>query len=300
MIRRVASDAPFGLDYRTVPPETRSEAELTAGFVIEPGTNYGFFTDSTVCIACKACEVACKEWNQIPMDNFGFKDTSYDNTGELRANTWRHVAFIEEFDGRENGKEGRWLFLSDVCKHCEVAGCMEACPTGAIVRTEFGSVLIQQDICNGCRYCVPSCPFGVITLSEGQGFTAHKCTLCYDRLKAGIEPACAKACPTDSIQFGPVDMLMERAAERLKKLHDMGQHDAYLYGVPGGPGATGGVKSLHCFFLLTDRPEVYNLPAAPEVPSRRVIPASLTAIGVAAAWGVAAAAMIFGAARKSR
>ena len=293
--RRIASEEPTGPGYYTAPPPMRGEATRTAGVRVEPGVDYGFFTDSTVCIGCKACEAACKEWNQIPMDLFGLKLTSYDNTGELSATTWRHVAFIEEFP--DDGRPGRWLFLSDVCKHCENAGCLEACPTGAIVRTEFGSVFIQQDVCNGCRYCVPSCPFGVITVAEGQDNMAHKCTLCYDRLKAGLEPACAKACPTDSIQFGPVHELHERAQERLKQVRARGQPEAYLYGVPGGPGATGGIGSLHCFSLLTERPEAYNLPAAPEVPSRRVVPALLTTVVAGAFWTAVTALLIRGAER---
>jgi len=293
-VRRIASDQPAGPRYRTGPPELRGEAVLTAGTRIEPGTDYGFFTDTTVCIGCKACEAACKEWNQLPMDAFGLKGTSYDNSGELSATTWRHVAFVEEFGGGNGSGAGRWLFMSDVCKHCEQAGCLEACPTGAIVRTEFGSVLIQEDVCNGCRYCVPSCPFGVITVAEGQGGTAHKCTLCYDRLKVGLEPACAKACPTDSIQFGALADLRERAERRLQEVRERGEARAYLYGVPGGPGATGGVGSLHCFFLLTERPEVYNLPAAPELPSRRVVPAFLATAAAAAFWGVTTAALIRG------
>ncbi|MHB1415627.1 MAG: 4Fe-4S dicluster domain-containing protein, partial [Chloroflexota bacterium] len=138
---------------------------MTCGFKVEPGASYGFFTDTTVCIGCKACEVACKQWNQIPMDRFGFKGTSMDNTGELQAMTWRHVTFVEEFRGTADGQQ-RWLFMSDVCKHCEHAGCLEACPTGAIIRSEFGTVVIQEDICNGCKYCVGSCPFGVITVEE--------------------------------------------------------------------------------------------------------------------------------------
>jgi formate dehydrogenase iron-sulfur subunit len=280
---RIASWDRFGPGYSTEPPPTLNESVMTTGFRIEPGTAYGFFTDTTVCIGCKACEAACKQWNQIPMDDFGFKGTSYDNTTELRATTWRHVTFLERF--HRDGQQNRWLFMSDVCKHCEQAGCLEACPTGAIVRTEFGSVLIQQDICNGCKYCVPSCPFGVITVNEGQDNTAHKCTLCYDRLKAGMEPACAKACPTDSILFGPVVELRKIARQRVEELHDRGMREAYLYGVPNSPGATGGIGSLNCFFLLTERPEAYNLPAAPELPSRRGRQGFLTAAAAALAYG---------------
>jgi formate dehydrogenase iron-sulfur subunit len=181
---------------------------------------------------------------------------------------------------------------SDVCKHCAHAGCVEACPTGALFHTEFGTVVVQQDVCNGCGYCVPSCPFGVVELNLPDG-KAHKCTLCYDRLKGGLEPACAKACPTDSIQFGRLSELRERARRRVWDLHGRGVDEAYLYGVPDGPGATGGIEGLNAFFLLLDRPEVYNLPAAPTRPSTRVAPG--LAAGLAAVAGLAlVAALAFG------
>ena len=293
---RLASEQRDGPGYRVEPPETRDESVLTSGYKIEPGATYGFFTDTTLCIGCKACEVACKQWNRLPMDDLGLKGTSYDNTAELRATTWRHVTFLEEI-GRDS-RQKRWLFMSDVCKHCENAGCLEACPTGAVVRTEFGSVLIQQDVCNGCKYCVPSCPFGVITVAEGQDNTAHKCTLCYDRLKAGMEPACAKACPTDSILFGPVMELRKIARQRVRELQERGVSDAYLYGVPGSQGATGGIGSLNCFFLLTERPEAYNLPAAPELPSKRTVQGSLAGVAAALAFGAATIAAIRGGGRR--
>src|ERR1700736_5588698 len=165
----------------------------------------GFFTDVTLCIGCKACEVACKQWNQLPSDGFVFSGTSYDNTNRLSSTTWRHVAFVEQMD-RETPAASRWMMMSDVCKRCTNAGCLEACPTGAIVRNEFDDVYVQPDVCNGCGYCVPSCPFGVVAVQPSSG-VAQKCTLCYDRQKDGLEPACAKACPTDSIAFGPVDEL---------------------------------------------------------------------------------------------
>lgn len=257
-----------------------NEAELTAGVRVTPGRAYGFFTDTSLCIGCKSCEVACKEWNLLPADDMSLSGMSYDNSRALSATTWRHVNFIE-LPGRLNGgaaisspgikqtAQGRWMMMSDVCKHCQQAGCLEACPTGALFRTEFNTVVVQQDVCNGCGYCVPSCPFGVIALNENDG-KAHKCTLCYDRLKGGLEPACAKACPTNSIQFGPVEELFERAHQRLVDLHTREVSQAYLYGIPGGPGATGGIEHLNAFFLLLARPEQYNLPAAPQLPQRRV------------------------------
>jgi formate dehydrogenase iron-sulfur subunit len=253
----------------------------------------GFLTDTTLCIGCKACEVACKQWNQLPLDDFGFTGHSYDHTGDLGATTWRHVAFVERL-GAEQGRrptvlqpfQSHWLMMSDVCKHCVEAGCLQACPTGAIVRTEFDTVVIQQDICNGCGYCLPACPFGVPGLSPTD-HKAHKCTLCYDRLVDGLEPACAKACPTDSIQFGRVEDLLARARARVADLHARGVTSAYIYG-DRAVGGTGGIEGLNAFFILTAPPEVYNLPRAPELPQRKTLPAFLTTLGAALALGAAA------------
>lgn len=285
-----------GLDGAPVP--VPQEAELTCGTRIESGKSYGFFTDTTLCIGCKACEVACKEWNALPADSVGLTGHSYDNTGALGANTWRHVAFVERLPGTPEARgtemppfQSNWLMMSDVCKHCDPAPCLEACPTGALFRTEFDTVVVQQDICNGCAYCVPACPFGVVEISTGDG-KAHKCTLCYDRLKGGMEPACAKSCPTDSIQFGVVEELVERAERRVEALEAAGQGRAYLYGAPGTPGATNGLERLNAFFLLTERPEVYGLPAAPARPAPRARPGILA--GLAAVAGLAAAALVLG------
>jgi formate dehydrogenase iron-sulfur subunit len=274
------------------------EAELTAGVRIEAGRRYGFFTDTTLCIGCKACEVACKEWNLLPADDLGLRGTSYDNTGDLGAMTWRHVHFIEhitELDGSRATTmppfQSHWLMMSDVCKHCSPAPCLEACPTGAIFRTEFDTVVVQQDICNGCGYCVPACPFGVVEVSIEDG-KAHKCTLCYDRLKGGFEPACAKACPTDSIRFGELADLHEQARERVASLHEKGVAAAYLYGNPDAPpdtpGHGEGLRELNAFFLLTAAPETYNLPRAPSRPAGRTDPglaAGLATVAVLALAG---------------
>jgi formate dehydrogenase iron-sulfur subunit len=233
----------------------------------------GFYTDTTVCIGCKACEVACKQWNQLPADGFNWTGNSYDNTGELSATTWRHVKFIEQFpDGKSQPAdrkvslsvlasppaENRWLMMSDVCKHCVTAPCQQACPTGAILHNEFENVYIQPDICNGCSYCIAACPFGVITRASFDGHS-HKCTLCYDRQKDGLVPACAKVCPTASIQFGPVDELRERARKRVEELHRRGVTAAHLYG--DAPSET--YSGLNSFYLLVDRPSVYGLPDEP-------------------------------------
>ena len=279
---RVATD-----NASVMPGMIPDESEITASVHIEPGRQYGFFTDTTLCIGCKACEVACKEWNMLPADNLQLTGMSYDNTAALSANTWRHVAFVDKV--RPEGGDGamdmppfqsHWKMMSDVCKHCDNAPCQESCPTGALFRTEFDTVVVQQDICNGCAYCVPACPFGVIDINLFDG-KAHKCTLCYDRLKGGLEPACAKSCPTNSIQFGELSELHTRAQRRVDSLHAQGAADAYLYGAPGAPGATGGLNHLHAFFLLTDRPEVYNLPSHPSRGANRVLPALLAGLATA-------------------
>jgi formate dehydrogenase iron-sulfur subunit len=285
----------------------------------------GFFTDTSVCIGCKACEVACKEWNAIPEDGLIFTGMSMDNSQGLGANTWRHVAFIEQRkpvaaqgpgvihegvdvlalapqgSGTPPGQAGlapttpgaagefRWLMASDVCKHCTHAACLDVCPTGSLFRTEFGTVVVQEDICNGCGYCIPACPYGVIDQRKGDG-RAWKCTLCYDRLSVGQEPACAKSCPTNSIQFGPLDELRERADARLARLHESGITDARLYGRDPNDGVGGD----GAFFLLLDEPEVYGLPPDPVVTTRdlpsmwkHVAAAAVTLVGGALAAFVA-------------
>ena len=281
----------------------------------------GFFTDTTVCIGCKACEVACKQWNDLPADGAAWgKRSSYDHTEALSGSTWRHVRFVEtlaptpsrQAEARaalaagngghlpripatgqmptpaELGDAGsgvtsgemvdllevaesaqvealdRWVFMSDVCKHCTNAGCLDACPTGALIRTEFETVIVQPDICNGCGYCVPACPFGVIDRDPYDG-RAAKCTLCYDRLEDGLEPACAKACPTDSIQFGPWEELAKTARGRVTELHHRGYEHAYLYGVDDAPEDRL-AGNLGAFFLLTEPPERFGLPAQAESP----------------------------------
>jgi formate dehydrogenase iron-sulfur subunit len=318
------------------------DVQAEAGYEEGHPARVGFFTDTSVCIGCKACEVACKEWNTLPMDDsHGVKDAlglsgmSYDNTGQLGANSWRHVAFIEqsravdlpmptfgrpgddradsahthlaqgddldslaknsgsvlnaaslsEFDP-QTGQSGadkqiRWLMSSDVCKHCTHAGCLDVCPTGALFRSEFGTVVVQGDICNGCGYCVPACPYGVIDKREDDG-RVFKCTMCYDRLTDGLMPACATACPTQSIQFGDLDELQARADARLETLKSQGVETARLYGRDEHDGVGGN----GAFFLLLDEPEVYGLPPDPIVTTR-----DLPAMWKAAATG---AAMIVG------
>jgi formate dehydrogenase iron-sulfur subunit len=315
----------------------------------------GFFTDTSICIGCKACEVACKEWNRNPRDgDLELLGSSYDNTGALGASTWRHVAFIEQKrdaiqQARESGRalvdlgmpgmsapdtpapdtpapgasadgtpaspaataildtpEFRWLMASDVCKHCTHAGCLDVCPTGALFRTEFGTVVVQDDVCNGCGTCVAGCPFGVVERrtdgtaapktkrGERKGEqpevpnlgVAQKCTLCYDRLVDEQTPACAKTCPTTSIKFGDHAEMVDLARQRVAELHAEGRTEARLYGANelDGVGGTGSV------FLLLDEPEVYGLPPDPRVPTAD-LPRMFKRAGLAAA-GMAAAALV--------
>ncbi|WP_405432645.1 4Fe-4S dicluster domain-containing protein [Micromonospora sp. NBC_00617] len=370
-----------------------------AGYVDAP-PRMGFFTDTSVCIGCKACEVACKEWNGVPDSGLDLLGMSYDNTGALTANSWRHVAFIEQPrpaghggaafagtptgatvsaasatvaagptgtdpglppgspsaaarmangtpitaestasgrvdvlgdpavahehgtrptvtrdgptapagtnggagvqflgmpggqpPGRGMGVQGRsdfrWLMMSDVCKHCTHAACLDVCPTGSLFRTEFGTVVVQEDICNGCGYCISACPYGVIDQRKGDG-RAWKCTLCYDRLGAGMTPACAQACPTESIQFGPLDELRERAAARVATLRERGVPEARLYGHDPNDGVGGD----GAFFLLLDEPEVYGLPPDPVVTTRD-LPAMWKRAGLAALAMTAATVAAF-------
>jgi formate dehydrogenase iron-sulfur subunit len=252
-----------------------------------------FLTDASLCIGCKACEVACKEWNELPDDGFSWSGHSYDNTRALGASTWRHVLFLEQKQPMGSqltdiNEPFRWQFLSDVCKHCANAGCLEACPTGSIVRTEVGSVFVQPDICNGCGYCVVSCPFGVIEKRPEDG-RAFKCTFCYDRQKAGLIPACAKACPTESIQFGDLEELRRRGSKRVQDLQERGYYDARIY----DPQDTS-VGGIHALSVILGEPEAYNLPPAPEVPTVYLKSAWMSAfISAAIIFAIVCAAFAF-------
>lgn len=235
----------------------------------------GMWLDLSRCIGCRACQVACREWNELepaPTAQTG----SYENPRGLDGDTWKQVKFLETTDERRATK---WLFYSDSCKHCFDAPCMQACPTGAIARTDDGVIRVDPDVCNGNGHCVPACPFGVIEISE-KTQVAQKCTMCEDRLDAGREPACAQVCPTDCIEFGPRVELLEKARTRRDLLHKRGEYGAELYGEDDLGG-------LGVFYLLMDVPAVYGLPDGPVAPASRILSASLFAI----LWGAAALAL---------
>ncbi|HEX8524334.1 MAG TPA: 4Fe-4S dicluster domain-containing protein [Tepidisphaeraceae bacterium] len=255
----------------------------------------GFFTDTTLCIGCKACEVACKQWNQLPAEKFEWTGNSYDNTKQLGATTWRHVKFKEKV--AEQG-ESRWLMLSDVCKHCESAPCEHSCPTGALIYNNFGDVYLQNDICNGCGYCISACPFGVLGRADHphDDGHAHKCTLCMDRQEDAMTPACAKSCPTSSIQFGPVELLRETARDRERELHERGNDRAYLYGCD----SVGDYGPLNAFFLLEDHPNEYNLPVAPQQPFKGQAVRYAASLAVGVGLTLLSAALFGGGHRRGR
>ncbi len=251
----------------------------------------GMFVDTSLCIGCKACQVACKEWNNLggtperfqsvngQVTAVNFSGNSYDNTGHLTAYDWRHVRFIENFTADRS--TAAWYMMSDSCKHCVQAGCLDVCPTHAITRTDLGNVVVQEDVCNGCRDCIAACPFGVISFNSQTGRTA-KCTLCNDRIHAGLGTACAKACPTGSIAFGDVATLMSGARQRLAVLQGQGFQKARLYGESDILGG------LNVFYLLLDEPEVYGLPRSPQLPQRNLVESSLIGAGTAIVLGLSA------------
>ena len=249
--------------------DSRATSERRTECTCMPTT--GFFTDSTVCIGCKACEVACKEWNDVPHDGFAL-DRPCRTTTPARSAT--RPGGTSSSSSASATACPAWDFSSDVCKHCEHAGCLEACPTGSIVRTEFGGVYVQPDICNGCGYCVVSCPFGVVDRRPDDG-RAFKCTFCYDRQKAGLQPACAKACPTESIQFGDLDELRRaRPSARRARSRARGMTDAVVY----DPQHTS-VGGTHAIFLVRgDAVATTTCRADPDVPTVHLAPAWQSAL----------------------
>ncbi len=259
-----------------------SAAEQAATYEGNVRDRRGFFTDTTLCIGCKACEVACKEWNDLPQDGYTFTGMSYDNTGELSGSTWRHVAFVEQFDGAK--AVGSWSPTFASTARMRDASTF-ARPVRSSERSSERSSFktTSATVAGTASSPVPSASSANASKPNREEHRTHpsgtmgKCTLCYDRLKAGDEPACAKACPTESIQYGNVDELRERAQRRLERVRGSFEGaQLYLENENDGIGGGGSI------FLLLDRPEVYGLPPNPVVPTKH-LPQMWRAAFVAAA-----------------
>jgi len=232
------------------------------------------YIDTSTCIGCKACEVACQEWNDLPPLSTHQVGT-YQTMPTLDAGFWNLI----RFDEREVEGGLMWLMRKDQCMHCAEPGCLEACPApGAIVQYANGIVDVNQDNCIGCGYCETGCPFDVPKFHAKTGKMA-KCTLCVDRTSVGLEPACVKACPTGCLHFGSKEDMVELGHSRVKQLQANGFANAMLYD-PQGVGGTTVVTVL----AHGDRPDLYGLPKNPTIPvavkSKRILkPLGLLAIG---------------------
>ncbi len=218
--------------------------------------NVAKLIDVSRCIGCKACQAACQEWNDL-REEVGFNHGTYQNPPDLTENSWTLMRF-EELE--ENGKV-EWLIRKDGCMHCAEPGCLTACPApGAIVQYANGVVDFISENCIGCGYCIKGCPFNIPRISRTDG-KAYKCSLCSDRVAVGLEPACAKACPTQAISFGTKSDMLVLASERIGELHDRGYQQAGIYDPPG-------VGGTHVMYVLqhADRPELYQgLPKDPHI-----------------------------------
>jgi len=212
--------------------------------------------DVSACIGCKACQVACGEWNDL-RDEVGNCVGVYDNPVDLTAKSWTVMRFAEV----EQGGKLEWLIRKDGCMHCADPGCLKACPApGAIIQYANGIVDFHQENCIGCGYCVTGCPFNIPRISK-EDSKAYKCSLCSDRVAVGQAPACVKTCPTGAIMFGSKDQMKEHADKRIRDLKSRGYSNAGLYD-PQGVGGT------HVMYVLhhVDKPQLYSdLPKDPTI-----------------------------------
>lgn len=228
-------------------------------------TKYVKYVDVSKCDGCRACMVACKNWNDLPAEPQDFLGTMQSHAN-VSADTWNVLTFIEH----ENSKgDLDYLFRHSSCYHCTDAACEKVCPENAISYTENGMVVVDQDACVGCGYCVQNCPFDVIQLKtykdeNGKEYRkAHKCTMCTDRLDEGLQPACVTACHTDSLEFGDRDEMLQKAEKRVKELKER-YPNAQVYNPPG-------VGGTHTIYVLTDNPSVFGMPENPKVPTSAVL-----------------------------
>ena len=228
----------------TAAPQARSPMEVAK------------LIDVSICIGCKACQVACSEWNEL-REEVGSCVGVYDNPTDLSAQAWTVMRFNEV---EENGKL-EWLIRKDGCMHCADPGCLKSCPSpGAIIQYKNGIVDFHEENCIGCGYCVTGCPFNIPRISK-RDHKAYKCTLCSDRVAVGMEPACIKACPTGALVFGTKEDMKEHAAERIEDLKSRGFDKAGLYDPPG-------VGGTHVMYVLhhADQPGLYaGLVAEPRI-----------------------------------
>lgn len=226
---------------------------------------YVKFVDVTKCDGCRACMVACKNWNDLPAEPEAFQG-SVQSHANVTANTWNVLSFIEHENGKGNLE---YLFRHSSCFHCSEAACVKVCPEEAMHYTEFGTVDVNTDKCVGCGYCVQNCPFDVVQLAtykdkNGKEYKkAQKCTMCVDRLEEGMQPACVTTCHTDAMEFGTKEEMLKKAEKRLSEIKERFPN-AMIYN-PEGVGGT------HTIYVLAERPSVYGLPEKPKVPTSAVV-----------------------------
>jgi formate dehydrogenase iron-sulfur subunit len=225
--------------------------------------------DVSKCTGCRGCQLACKQWNGLPAKQTNNRGT-YQNPPDLQPNTWTLIRFQELAD--TNGL--KWLFRKDGCMHCTDAACAKVCPSGALFKTEYGTVALNRERCIGCKECVSACPFDIPRYDRDTDKIA-KCDLCFSRIEADLTPACVKACPTGALLFGEKKAMLKKAYARAKELGG----DANVYGDKF-------VGGTHVVYVLQEKPAVYDeLPKHPRMPLSIIVwkdilkPLSLLAAG---------------------
>lgn len=245
--------------------------------------------DVTKCDGCRACMVACKNWNDLPAE-LDKEFTGYASHTKTSGDTWNNVTYTE-VENKDRNEGLNWYFAHTACMHCTSAACQKVCPQNAISHNEFGYVVIDHEKCIGCGYCVGNCPFGVpgVSKREINGKTkkvASKCTMCTDRVSNGLKPACATACHTGSIQFGPKDELLAAAETRLAEVKER-YPNANIY----NPAGLDGTQMV---FILADKPEVYGLPNNPEISQAAIAWKDYVQPGMKLVMGATAMAVVAG------